>query len=134
MYKSSLSSILRTVQPYLHAHTSLLDLLTLTSPCLTLYQLASDSPLLNDSMNALISGYFSSHTKCVCFKKKIKCFNSYIFYYLKSAWLQLCVHPGAHRRQKRALDPLGLQLQMTVGYQVSAGNQTQVLCKSNKHS
>lgn len=40
----------------------------------------------------------------------------------------VCV-PDAYRGQKRVVDPLEIDLQMTVSYFVSARNQTQVLCK-----
>lgn len=43
-------------------------------------------------------------------------------------------HVLSSQGQKRVLDPQELQLLMTVKYQLSAGNQTLVLCKSNKHS
>jgi hypothetical protein len=38
---------------------------------------------------------------------------------------------GAHGSQKRALEPLKLELWMVVDHCVGAGNQTWVLCKSN---
>lgn len=40
--------------------------------------------------------------------------------------------PGALGDQRRALDPLALQLQMTVKHYVSVGSEAWVLCKSNK--
>jgi hypothetical protein len=41
---------------------------------------------------------------------------------------------GACRLQKGAADPLELELQISVGNQVSDGNRTQVLSKSSKCS
>lgn len=38
------------------------------------------------------------------------------------------------RGQKKELDPLELKLKMIVSHYFYAGNQTQGLCKSNKHS
>jgi hypothetical protein len=42
--------------------------------------------------------------------------------------------PDTQRDQKRESDCLELELQMVVSHHVDAGNQTQVLCKSNKCS
>lgn len=39
--------------------------------------------------------------------------------------------PGAQGGQKMMSDPLELELLMVVSCHVGAGNQTQVLCKSN---
>ena len=39
---------------------------------------------------------------------------------------------GALGYQKKVPDPLKLELWMVVAYYVGAGNQIQVLCKSNK--
>lgn len=39
-----------------------------------------------------------------------------------------------HGGQKKALGPLGLELQVIVGHHVGAGKQTQVLSKSSKSS
>jgi hypothetical protein len=44
-----------------------------------------------------------------------------------------CV-PGTHRGQKKALHPPELELQIAVGYHVSAGTGNLILCKSNKCS
>lgn len=41
---------------------------------------------------------------------------------------------GARRSQKRALDPLELELRMVASHHVSAGNQIWVLCKSSQCS
>jgi hypothetical protein len=47
-------------------------------------------------------------------------------------WLcTLCVQ--ARGGQKRALDPLELELQMVASHHVGAGNQTLVLCKIIKY-
>jgi hypothetical protein len=40
--------------------------------------------------------------------------------------------PGAHRSQKKALDPLKLELQAVVSHLVGAGKQTQIPYKINK--
>lgn len=42
--------------------------------------------------------------------------------------------PGAHRAEKRALNPLALELQLVVRYHVGAGNETLVVCKNNNNS
>lgn len=52
-----------------------------------------------------------------------------------SVYLSVCLHhmcAGTHGGQKRALDPLGLELQTVVSLHAGAGNQTQVLCKSHR--
>lgn len=41
---------------------------------------------------------------------------------------------GSHGGQKTASDPLEPELQMVMSYCVGAGNQTWVVCKSNKSS
>lgn len=47
--------------------------------------------------------------------------------------LPACV-PGVHGSQKRALDPLELELQTIVSHLAGSGNQTQVLYSNNKCS
>lgn len=42
--------------------------------------------------------------------------------------------PGGSGGQKKAPDPLKLELWMIVSHHVDAGNQTWVLCMSNKYS
>jgi hypothetical protein len=44
------------------------------------------------------------------------------------------VCPVSRGGQKRALDPQELELQMVVSHHVGVGEQTWVLCKSNKCS
>jgi hypothetical protein len=47
--------------------------------------------------------------------------------------LPTCMYvSGVHRGQKRALEPLGVELQMVVSHHVGAESGTQVLCRSNK--
>lgn len=41
------------------------------------------------------------------------------------------VHAGATRGQKRATDPLELELQVALGCHMDAGTQILVLCKSS---
>lgn len=41
---------------------------------------------------------------------------------------------NAHKDQRRALDPLELDLQVVMNSLVGVVNQTQILCKSNKYS
>lgn len=48
--------------------------------------------------------------------------------------LSLFIPRSVHRRHKRALDPLELELQMSVSHHVSVGNQTQALCKRSNCS
>lgn len=56
--------------------------------------------------------------------------------------MNVCLHifmcpacmPTIYRDQKRGLDTLELVLQRVVNQYVGAGNQTLVLCKSNKFS
>ena len=53
----------------------------------------------------------------------------YEYFYL---YIYMCVYlPVAHGVQKRALDPLELELQMVVSHHVGAENQTWVPWKSN---
>ena len=47
--------------------------------------------------------------------------------------IYMCICLVTHRGQKRALEPLELELQMVVSCYVGARNQTWVLCKNNKH-
>jgi hypothetical protein len=42
--------------------------------------------------------------------------------------------PGAHRGQKRVLDPLKPELQMTVSHHVGAGNKIRILSKNSQCS
>lgn len=44
----------------------------------------------------------------------------------------VCVQWKACRGEKRASDPLELEIKMTVSHHVSAKNRTAVLCKENK--
>lgn len=41
-------------------------------------------------------------------------------------------HSGAHRGQKRTLDPIELELNITVTCHISAENKIWFLCKSSK--
>lgn len=45
--------------------------------------------------------------------------------YMHSMWV-----PSAHRDQKRAFNPLKLELQMIVNFHVGAGNKTQILWRA----
>ena len=45
----------------------------------------------------------------------------------------MCV-PGAFGGQKKASDPLELELWMFINHHIGVGNKTQVLCKRNKYS
>lgn len=45
----------------------------------------------------------------------------------------MCI-PDAHGNQKQVLDPLKLELQTTMNYQVGSGDWTGVHCKDIKHS
>lgn len=40
--------------------------------------------------------------------------------------------PGSHGGQKRALDPLGLELQTVINCPVGAGKFTRALCRSSQ--
>lgn len=42
--------------------------------------------------------------------------------------------PGAHKGQKRVLDPSELELQMIVSHHVGDENQFQVLCRHSNYS
>lgn len=44
------------------------------------------------------------------------------------------VHAGTCEGQKRALEPMELELQTVVSYPVPAESRTWVLCKSSNHS
>ena len=58
---------------------------------------------------------------CVC---TMCCFNTYVHHVL----------PATCGGQKKALDPLELQLQMVVSLHVGSGNLTQVLWKNSQCS
>ena len=60
-------------------------------------------------------------------------FYAYIFLFLHVCLCTVYM-PGACRGQKRASDPLELELQIVVSSQGEAGNWPWVLCKSNKCS
>lgn len=80
--------------------------------------------------------YPLAHLACLppaCFFLSLKV---YLFYFMcmwVPAWMSCPTYvSGAYRGQTRVSSPLELDLQVTVSCQVSAGDQSCVLCKSSK--